>query len=149
MQDRVSERLQNQIIEETKELESTKTEEALQIAEKAHDLWMYQNEKEEAKRVQGWAPPRKHKDKIAEKMMEQHDIMEEFKKKFDGAPQWTINDWISILTKGGGPKRRFQYCLNPTASKHFLYFRAIQGHTGGNLVDPDCKTMYYCQRTSL
>ena len=31
---------------------------------------------------------------------------------------------------------RFQYCLNPNSSKHFLYFRAIQGHSGGNLVDP-------------
>ena len=60
MQDRASERLQDQIIEEIKELESTKTEEALQIAEKEHDLWMYQHEKEEAKRLQGvtWAPPR-------------------------------------------------------------------------------------------
>ena len=60
VQDRASERLQDQIIEEIKELESTKTEEALQIAGKEHDLWMYQNEKEEAKRLEGvkWAPPR-------------------------------------------------------------------------------------------
>ena len=29
-----------------------------------------------------------------------------------------------------------QYCLNPNSSKHFLYFRAIQGHSGGTLVDP-------------
>ena len=48
VQDRASERLQDQIIEEIKELESTKTEEALQTAGKEHDLWMYQNEKEEA-----------------------------------------------------------------------------------------------------
>ena len=59
VQDRTSERLQDQIIEEIKELESTKTED-LQIARKEHNLWMYQNEKEEAKRLQGvnWAPPR-------------------------------------------------------------------------------------------
>ena len=30
----------------------------------------------------------------------------------------------------------FQYCMNPNSSKHFLSFRAIQGHSGGNLVDP-------------
>ena len=43
------------------------------------------------------------------------DILEEFKeKKFDGALQWPIGDWISILAKGGGPKKRFQYCLNLT-----------------------------------
>ena len=64
------------------------------------------------------------------------DIMEEFKEKFDGALQWSINDWIIFLAKGGGPKKRFQYCLNTNSSKHFLYFRAIQCHSGGNLVDP-------------
>ena len=60
MQDRASERLQDQIIEEIKELESTRTEEALQIARKKQNLWMYQNEKKEAKKLQGvnWAPPR-------------------------------------------------------------------------------------------
>ena len=44
MQDRASERLQHQIIEEIKKLESTKTEEALQIAGKEHDLWMHHQE---------------------------------------------------------------------------------------------------------
>ena len=53
VQDRASERLQDQIIKETKELEHTKTEEALQLVRKEHDMWMYQNEKEEAKRLQG------------------------------------------------------------------------------------------------
>ena len=40
------------------------------------------------------------------------------------------------MAEGGGPKKRFQYCLNPNSSKHFLCFRAIQGHSGGTLVDP-------------
>ena len=53
VQDRASERMQNRIIEEIKDLVHRKTEEALQIAEKEHDLWMYQNEKEEAQRLQG------------------------------------------------------------------------------------------------
>ena len=65
------------------------------------------------------------------------DIMKNFKEKFDGASQWSINDWISFLAKGGGPKKRFQYCLKPNSSRHFLYFRSIQGHSGGNLVDPE------------
>ena len=68
------------------------------------------------------------------------DIVEEFnkkkKKKFDGVSQWPINDWITCLAKEGWPKKRFQYCLNPNSSKHFLHFRAIQGHSGGNIVDP-------------
>ena len=45
--------------------------------------------------------------------------------------------YIYILAKGGGPKKRFQYCLNPNSSKHFLYFTAIQGHSGGNTIDPE------------
>ena len=56
------------------------------------------------------------------------DLMEEFKAKFDGTSQWSINTWINFLAKGGGPKKRFQYCLNPNSSKHFQLFRAIQGH---------------------
>ena len=73
VQDRPSERLQDQIIKEIKELESTKTEEALQLAKKEHVMWIYQNEKEEATRLQGerklrkdeemsLAPPRKKSD---------------------------------------------------------------------------------------
>ena len=64
------------------------------------------------------------------------DVLEECrKKKFDGASQWSLNDWISILAGGGGAKKRFQYCLNPNSSCHNLYLRAIQGHPGGNDFD--------------
>ena len=68
------------------------------------------------------------------------DILEEFKKKkFDGALQWPINDWVSILAKGGGPKKRFQYCSTPKSSRHFLYFRAHQGYSGGDAIDPELR----------
>ena len=40
------------------------------------------------------------------------------------------------MAKRGGQKKRFQYCLNPNSSEHFHYFRAIQGDSGGTLVDP-------------
>ena len=63
------------------------------------------------------------------------EIIKEFKDMFDGISQWSINDWISFLAKGGRPKKRFQDCLSPNSSKHFLYFKAIQGHSGGNLID--------------
>ena len=70
VQSRASERLQDQIVEEMKEMEHKRTEGALQLVRKEHDLSMYQNEKDEAKRLQGarkprkdeemaWAPPRK------------------------------------------------------------------------------------------
>ena len=42
---------------------------------------------------------------------------------------------MSILTKGGGQKKRFQYCLNPNYPHQFLYFRAIQGYSG-SLINP-------------
>ena len=77
------------------------------------------------------------------------DIMEEFKKKFDGALQWPINDWIPILAKGGGPKKRFQYCLNPNSSRHFLNFRAIQDIQEVISLILNCKTLYCYQRASL
>ena len=51
VQDRASDGMQDQIIEEIEELAHTKTESALQLAEKEHDLWMYQNEKQDAKRL--------------------------------------------------------------------------------------------------
>ena len=63
------------------------------------------------------------------------DLAEKFKAKFDGTSHWPVEAWITFLVKGG-QKKRFQYCLNPTSSKHFLYFRAIQGHSGVTLVDP-------------
>ena len=56
--------------------------------------------------------------------------------KFDGSSQWPVEAWITRLAEGGGPKKRFHCCSNPNSSKHFLYFRAIQGHSRGNLVDP-------------
>ena len=39
--------------------------------------------------------------------------------------------------KGGGAKKRFKYCLNPNSSRHILYLRAIQGHSGGIAIDPE------------
>ena len=63
------------------------------------------------------------------------DLAEKVKAKFDGTSQWSREAWETFLAKGG-PKKWFQCCLNPHSSKHFLYFRAIQGNSGGTLVDP-------------
>ena len=48
---RANESLRDQIIEEIKEMEHKKTEEALELVRKENDLCRYQNEKEEAKRL--------------------------------------------------------------------------------------------------
>ena len=49
VQSRANERLQDQIIEETQEMEHTQTEEALNLVKKENELWRYRNEKEEGK----------------------------------------------------------------------------------------------------
>ena len=38
------------------------------------------------------------------------------------------------MAAGGGPKRRYQYCSYYLGS--IIYFRALQGHSGSNLIDP-------------
>ena len=38
------------------------------------------------------------------------------------------------MAAGGGPKRRYQYCSDNLGS--IIYLRALQGHSGSNLIDP-------------
>ena len=38
-----------------------------------------------------------------------------FRSKKEFTSHWSIRTWISFLRKGGGPKKRFQYCLNPAS----------------------------------
>ena len=76
-----------------------------------------------------------------------NDIEEKFKAKFDGTSQWPINDWITCMAKGGGPKKRFQYCSTPNSSKHISciseQFKDVQEVISLIL---HCKTMY-CYHT--
>ena len=64
------------------------------------------------------------------------DVVEKLKVKFSDTLQWTVSTWVNSLAKGGGKKKRFQYCLNSFSSNEILYFRAIQGHSGETFVDP-------------
>ena len=52
LQSRATERYHDQIIEETKELEGKKSVEAMLLVQKMHDPWRYQNERDEARRLQ-------------------------------------------------------------------------------------------------
>ena len=47
---------------------------------------------------------------------------------------WSDDRWKSCLAAGGGSKRRYQYCSDN--SRTILYLRALQGHSGRNLIDP-------------
>ena len=48
---------------------------------------------------------------------------------------WSDEEWKSTMAKGGRNKKRFQYCTDSSAQE-ILYLRALQGHSGGNLIDP-------------
>ena len=39
------------------------------------------------------------------------------------------------MTGGGGYKKRFQYCIDPSGQE-ILYLRALQGHSGRKPIDP-------------
>ena len=64
------------------------------------------------------------------------DLAEKFKAKFDGTSCWPLEAWITFLAQGEDRRKGFSTAGNPNSSKHFLYFPAIQGHSGGTLVDP-------------
>ena len=39
------------------------------------------------------------------------------------------------MAKGGGNKKRFQYCIDPSGQE-ILYLQALQGHSERNSIDP-------------
>ena len=47
---------------------------------------------------------------------------------------WSDERWIVCLAAGGGSKRRYQYCSDISGT--IVYLRALQGHSGRNLIDP-------------
>ena len=52
---------------------------------------------------------------------------------FEHSQNLSDDMWKSKMAGGGGHKKRFQYC---TASGEILDLRALQGHSGRNLIDP-------------
>ena len=74
-------------------------------------------------------------DKIIEKCKEKlstdarywsHEVKQDLKM----TPYWSAENRIEFLSKGGGQKKRFQYCLKPNCLEKLLYCRAIQGLSG-------------------
>ena len=53
---------------------------------------------------------------------------------FPQIPYWSDDRWKACLAAGGGAKRRFQYCIDDSGT--IVYFRALQRHSGRNLIDP-------------
>ena len=48
--------------------------------------------------------------------------------------RWSDSKWKKSMAGGGGNKKRYQYCTD--SSGVILYLRALQGHSGRNLIDP-------------
>ena len=46
---------------------------------------------------------------------------------------WSDEKWKSIMVRGGGNKKRFQYCTD--SSGEILFLRALQSHSGRNFID--------------
>ena len=64
------------------------------------------------------------------------DLASIFQLRVASSLHWSIRTWPSFLHRGGGIRKRFQYCVDPSSLETFLYFRAIQGHSGGTRIDP-------------
>ena len=63
---------------------------------------------------------------------------------FPQVQHWSDDRWISCLAAGGGPKRRYQYCTDISGT--IFYLRALQGHSGRNLIDPSLQDNVIIQR---
>ena len=59
-------------------------------------------------------------------------IKDDLQKHFLHCHRWSDDKWKKSMA-GGGVKRRFQYCTDDSG---IIIFRALQGHSGRNLIDP-------------
>ena len=53
---------------------------------------------------------------------------------FENSRHWYDEMWKSRMAGGGGHKKRFQYCTDPSGQE-ILYLRALQGHQGRDPID--------------
>ena len=61
-------------------------------------------------------------------------IKDDLQKHFPYCPHWSDDKWKKSIAGGGGNKKIYQYCT--VSSGTILYLRALQGHSGRNLIDP-------------
>ena len=62
-------------------------------------------------------------------------LKDDLRNKFEYFQYWSDDVWKSKMAGGGGNKKRFQYCTNPSGQE-ILYLRALQGHSGRNPIVP-------------
>ena len=71
-----------------------------------------------------------------EKMMEWQfwRIKDHLQNEFVHSRHWSHEKWKSTVAKGGGNKKRFQNCTDPSGQE-ILDLRALQGHSRRNFID--------------
>ena len=62
-------------------------------------------------------------------------LKDDLRNYFENSQHWSDEMWKSKMQGGGGNKKRFQYCTDPSGQE-ILYLRALQGHSGRNPIDP-------------
>ena len=62
-------------------------------------------------------------------------LKDDLRNKFEYSRHWSDGMWKSKMAGGGGNKTGFQFCTDPSGQE-ILYLRALQGHSGRNLIDP-------------
>ena len=62
-------------------------------------------------------------------------LKDNLRHEFENSRHWSDEMWKSRMAGGGGSNKRFQYCTDPSG-REVLYLRALQGHSGRNLIDP-------------
>ena len=62
-------------------------------------------------------------------------MKENLQKHFPYCHHWSDCKWKKSMAGGGGNKKSYQYCTDPSGQE-ILYLRALQGHSGRNLMDP-------------
>ena len=60
-------------------------------------------------------------------------IKENLQNQFPHSLHWSDSKWKECLAGGEGSERRFQYCTDSSGT--IVYVRALQGHSGSNLID--------------
>ena len=80
--------------------------------------------------------------------MEQFNSVElnfiHLRNQFSQIQHWSDDRWKACLAAGGGSKRRYQYCSDSSGT--IIYLRALQGHSGHNLIDPTLQDNVIIQR---
>ena len=62
-------------------------------------------------------------------------LKDDLRNKFEDSQCWFDDVWKSKMGGGGGNKQIFQFCTDPSGQE-ILYFRALEGHSGRNPIDP-------------